>query len=861
LVCLLVLSATASARRLVVNHWPNSPIRHLKHARSNTNGSPSFSANLRGGVAFAGNTLLTCPANNPPSRNRAKRRRGLRVGQDSAACLNANNNDNNMVYVNVDRTGHFDSSSATLTVPTNARVVKAFLYWGADLSEGVNRPNVNPPSYAAPGGSNPDTNTLWKKAALRVGSGSYTTIDATAPVRDGDWKGIASWYSQPGNAPGFAYQVRADVSAEVNAGLTVTKRRARRGADKQLTVTVANVQAGKGYNRHGGWNLLVVWQTPTAAFRDISIFDGFDFVQVEGGQELVVGPLNFTGFSTPASGKVDAHATSWTYEGDRAISGDYMALGDVSNTCGAQTHLSDALHPVGNFFNSTISRGGIDNGDRAPDYSNQMGFDLATVDVPEGTIAHAATGASVCLGTVGDTYFFGGIVFDTLIRAPNVEINKVVNVSEARPGDPVTYTTSVTNPQRSPNDPLYPTAAATNLVVADPLPSGVDFAGFVGTPPCTYNGATRTINCTVGALPADGSFTYSFNATVSASAVGPAPNPVVNTGCFRSNSEDQPDVNFTGCDDATFVVPPPPPPQPRSVDLGVVKTVSDNTVAPADTITWKIVGTNYGPATSTGFILADQLPPGVSFVSAIASSPLSCTTPPVGGNGAVVCTAPSVPPKPAAGSSLTLTIVATVPAGTADGTVLLNVATVQGDQDEPAPDPHPNRDFTVTRVVVPDQPIPPPPDPLPPSPPGPPAPPVPQPPEPPTPDVFSARLTLAKHAAPSFVTAGSTVAFTLRVSNVTEVSALKVRVCDTLPRGLAVTSAKGFRVRGRTLCAAVGTLKALASKSLHFTARVGSGAPSRIRNTATASARNVRRVGARATIHVAPPPLSPTVTG
>jgi uncharacterized repeat protein (TIGR01451 family) len=107
--------------------------------------------------------------------------------------------------------------------------------------------------------------------------------------------------------------------------------------------------------------------------------------------------------------------------------------------------------------------------------------------------------------------------------------------------------------------------------------------------------------------------------------------------------------------------------------------------APGDTVTWKIVGTNYGPATSTGFVLADQLPPGVSFVSATAESPLTCTTPPVGGSGAVTCTAPSVPAKPADGSSLTLTIVATVPAGTADGTLLLNVATVSGDQNEPAP--------------------------------------------------------------------------------------------------------------------------------------------------------------------------------
>lgn len=852
--------AKRQARVQSVLHWPNSPVRHLKSVREG-NETPSFSANLRGGVSFAGNTLLTCPENVSRHKHRAKRHHNTRLrSDDSTACINGNNNDHNMIYVNVDASGgHFDSSSATLTVPTDARVVKAFLYWGADLSQGVNRPSPNGPDDAAPGGSDPDTNTQWKKADLRLGSGSYTTIDATDPTRNGAWKGIDSWYNQSGQDPGFAYQVRADVTDELSAGLSATKRRARSGADKQLAVTVANVQAGKGYNRHGGWNLLVVWQSPTAAFRDITIFDGFDFVQVESGQQLVVGPLNFTGFSTPASGNVDAHLTTWTYEGDRAITGDYLALGPVSDTCGSQQKAqTDALHPAGNFFNSTISRDGVDDGDRTPDYSNQMGFDLATVDVPERTIPNGATGASVCLGTDGDTYFFGGIVFDTLIRAPNVEITKVADRSSAGPGDTVTYTTTVTNPQRSPDDPLYPTAAATNLVIADPLPSGLDFTGFTDSPPCTYNAATRTINCNVGTLPADGSFTYSFTATVKASAEGPAPNPVVNTGCFTSNSEDQPDVVFTGCDAATIIVPPQPP-QPQPADLGVVKTVSASTVAPGDTLTWNVVGTNYGPATSTGFVLADQLPPGVAFVSATASPQLTCATPPVGGNGAVTCTAPSVPPQPADGSSLTLRIVATVPADAADGTLLLNVATVHGDQDEPAPDPHPNRDTTLSTVVVPDQPIPPePPNPLPPEPDGPPAPPVPQPPEPPTPKPFTARLTLTKRANPSVVVQGATVTFTLHVKNITEVSALKVRVCDTLPHGLSLAAARGFKVQGRTLCAGIGKLDAIASKTLRFTARVGTGAPSRITNTATVTGANVKAVHARAAIRVTP---APAVTG
>jgi uncharacterized repeat protein (TIGR01451 family) len=869
----------------VVLHWPNSPIRHKIHRRAINNETPSFSANLRGGVAFAGNTLETCPENQAARKHRAKKRRhSLKRSSDSTACINANNNDKNMVYVNVDPGGgRFNSSSATLTVPAGARVAKAFLYWAGDLSEGVNRPTANPPSFAAPANGNapqepgctetppvgcdhPLGNTLWRNVDLRVGSGTYTPIDATDPTRNGVWKGIQSWYQQPGQDPGFAYQARADVTAEVSAGVAARSRRAHSAAKNDpVTVTVANVQAGKGYNRYAGWNLVVVWETKTAQFRNVTIFDGFEYVQVSGGQQLVVGPLNFTGFSTPPNGPVDAQVTTWTTEGDRSLTGDYLALGPVvtNGLCtvpGVQSQLSDDLHKSDNFFNSTISRSGVDDGDRTPNYSNQLGFDLATVDVPEGRIANGANGASVCLGTVGDTYFFGGIVFSTLIYAPNLQIQKVANVSEAGPGDPVTYTTTVTNPQRSPGDPLGPTADATNLVVTDPLPSGLRFTGFVGSPPCTFDGATDQITCNVGTLPAGGEFTYSFTATVSGSAQGSAPNQVVNTACFDANAPPIPG-EFTGCDDATITVPPTPP-QPQPADLGVVKTVSANIVEPGATITWKIVGTNYGPAASTGFTLADRLPPGVAFVSATADAPLSCTTPPVGGSGAVTCTASpsSVPAQPADGSSLTLTIVATVPAGTTDGTLLENVATVHGDQDEPVPDPHPNTDSTLTTVVVPDKPIPPiPPNPLPPEPDGPPAPPVPQPPEPPSPDTFTARLSLHKSASPSVVLRGSTVMFTLRVTNITEVSALKVRVCDPLPHGLTVVSAPGFKANGRTVCARIRELGAVASKRFRLKVRVGPGASSRIKNTGTATASNVAgKVRDTAAVRVVEPPA---VTG
>ena len=356
LICLVACAGVAHAVSHKVRNWPNTPVRHTLKQKIKGAETPSFSENLKGDAAIAGNTLETCPQNLSAARKHRAHKKHKRGARASEPCINANNNDQNMVYVNVDPGGgRFDSSTATLTVPAGARIVRAFLYWAGDLSRGVNR-SVNGPNDDAPGGNSPQTNPLYTTALLRAGGGSYATIDATAPNRDGRWDYVQSWYQQPGNAPGWAYQVRADVTSEINAGLANATHKS--SGDESIPVTVANVQAGIGYNRYAGWNLVVVWETATAPWRDVTLFDGFDFVQVQGGQQLVVGPLNFTGFQTPQSGKVDAHVTVWATEGDRAITGDYLALGAQSSSCDGLAHQSDAAHPIDNFFNSSISSAG-----------------------------------------------------------------------------------------------------------------------------------------------------------------------------------------------------------------------------------------------------------------------------------------------------------------------------------------------------------------------------------------------------------------------------------------------------------------------------------------------------------------------
>jgi uncharacterized repeat protein (TIGR01451 family) len=824
-------------------HWPNSPRHHPLKTRV-PSPEPSYEQNVRGGFVTAGNALLTCPQN-VGTRGRPRFR-----ANESLQCLNANNNDRDMVYLNVAPVGHFNSSSATFSIPSDAHVVHAFLYWGGDLARGID----NGPEAGAPAGETPQGNDRWREALLRTGSGPFERIDAQDPTRDGQWAGVPSWYSQPGNRPGYAYQVRADVTNDIRSGMELTTRRGRLGA-QLLTVTVANVQSGRGFNRQAGWTLWVAWESPTEAWRNLTLFDGFDFVQVQGGVSLVVGPLDFTGFETPASGDVDAHAVTWTYEGDRGITGDYLALGRLGVPCGQLPHRFNDANPIDNFFNSSISTNGVNVITRVPAFINQLGFDLDTLTLPENAIPNNATGASACLGTVGDTYFFGGIAFDVRIRAPNLHIAKTADRGQAEPGDVVQYSTTVTNPTRGPDDPLYPTPTtpATNLVIRDPLPSGLDFVDFVSNPggACAYDVATRVITCNVGTLGVDGSFSFAWHGRVNAAAQGTTSStPLVNTACYLANSEDQPDVPFTGCDPATVLVPPDP-----HVDLGVVKTVSDEVVEPGATLTWHVTGTNHGPGVSTGFVLADHLPSQVAFVSATHSPALTCTTPPVGATGgSVICTAPSVPATPAAGSSLTLTIVGTVSSTAPDGAVLFNVATVNGNEPEPVPDPHPNRDETVTRVVVPPsppQPPPPPPPPPPPDPDGPVVPPVP-PPTPPfvPPGLAGTRLAIRKTAGAAEARRGETVSYRLSVKNIGEASAVNVRVCDRPLAGLVMVPARGFKRVGAGACLTITRLGVGQRTTFTLTGVVSANASTFLFNRAIARARNTPRVRASAVVRV-----------
>ena len=204
-------------------------------ASSAANLSASFTKRLGvneyGDIAVVGNSLLTCQAGT-----------ACTSALDAALTTPASgfaNNDFTMRNVDVDSDAStFNSSGATLTLPSEAQVIFAGLYWSGRTTTGSG--GAAPPAVA---------NKKTVKFAT-PGSSAYATV--TAPG--------TAWTTND------AYQHFADVTSLVRAAGTGVYR-------------VADVQAGLGKDRYAGWSLVVAYFFAEAfPPRNLTVFDGFETI-------------------------------------------------------------------------------------------------------------------------------------------------------------------------------------------------------------------------------------------------------------------------------------------------------------------------------------------------------------------------------------------------------------------------------------------------------------------------------------------------------------------------------------------------------------------------------------------------------
>ena len=388
--------------------WPRLRLHPSRQADRNF--EVAFSANDAGDIRMAANGILSCQGDQagcPEARAGAS---GAKLGNNSWA----------MRYVDVDSDpATFNSSNATLDLPAGARVLFARLYWGANTDRNTN------------GSAAPDANARGRVLLRTPASGGYEAVQAGLVDR-------GSARSQAG-----AYQAYANVQGLVQAG----------GAG---TYTVANVQSGTGDDRYGGWSLVVAYSASGETPRNLTVFDGF--VSVNSGdppREITV-----SGFQTPLFGPVRSQVGFVVYEGDLSLGGDSASLNGRD--------LSDASNPANNFFNSAISRGGVNVTSRDPAYPNNLGYDAIVTDLT-GRLGNNARSAAIRLKTTQDTYLPGVVWLATDLYAPDIESTKSVadlNGGLVEPGDVLEYTIGGTNGGQD---------AAASVIVTDQVPAGTDF--------------------------------------------------------------------------------------------------------------------------------------------------------------------------------------------------------------------------------------------------------------------------------------------------------------------------------------------------------------------------------------------------
>jgi uncharacterized repeat protein (TIGR01451 family) len=319
-------------------------------------------------------------------------------------------------------------------------------------------------------------------------------------------------------------------------------------------------------------------------------------------------------------------------------------------------------------------------------------------------------------------------------------------------GGTVTFTLTLHNAGPDP---------ATGVVVSDPLPAGLTFQG-ANPSQGTYDPATGV--WTFGTLAAGDTATMTITALVV------APTTATNVAVASSSPFDPNLDNNT----ATAVV------TPQQADLGLTKTVSNPTPNVGDAVVFTVTLANKGPNDATDVTAHDQLPAGLTFVTATPGRGAYDST-----TGTwTVGTVPS-------GASVTLTIEAraTVPGP------LTNVVTISH-SDQFDPDPNNNRAEATESASESD-------------------------------------LSIAKTASVRQATVGNLVTFTVAVHNLGPSVAIGAFVTDKLPAGLAFVSATPSQgtYSAKTGQWAVGTLAPGSRAVLRITVRVSAAVT--YRNTAT----------------------------
>jgi uncharacterized repeat protein (TIGR01451 family) len=324
---------------------------------------------------------------------------------------------------------------------------------------------------------------------------------------------------------------------------------------------------------------------------------------------------------------------------------------------------------------------------------------------------------------------------DTAYVTPDADISVTNSDSPdpVLPGGTITYTQSIAN--GGPD-------AAPNAQFSEVLPGSVGFqsisvpAGFTCTTPAV--GASGSITCTNPSFAsgASGPITLVVNVVANSGTVS-------NTIVGGSNVQD-PDGLDNSANVTTTIL------APVIADLGITKASGTGSAAPGSNVSYTITLTNNGPDSAANVVVTDVLPAELLFQSITIPAGFNCTTPAVGANGTVTCTAATF----ASGSNVVFTLVVQI-APSAVGPINNNATATSDAGDNNSG----NNSGSASPVIVGNSPA------------------------------TSADLSISKTTASANAPTGSTITYTITVTNNGPDAAANVVVTDNLPTGLQYVNA------------------------------------------------------------------------
>jgi uncharacterized repeat protein (TIGR01451 family) len=323
----------------------------------------------------------------------------------------------------------------------------------------------------------------------------------------------------------------------------------------------------------------------------------------------------------------------------------------------------------------------------------------------------------------------------TIVGAATTANLAVTNVGTPNPvvqGNNITYTVTVTN-----NGP----GNATNVSLSETQPANTSFVSIAvasGTTGWACSGSTYS--CNIGSFPVGSSTTFTVVAAVGGAV--PSGTVITDTATVTASTIDpNPSNNFAT---VTTIVA-----ASGQADLGVTKTGTPNPVLAGNNITYTIVVTNSGPATSPNVTLTDTLPGNTTVVSITPPSTPTGWTCPAAALGVQTCTNSSL----AANTTSTFTLVLNVTAGTAPKTAITNSVAISSSSTTD-PNSANNSASTTSFVASPTQ----------------------------------ADVAILKTASPEPVDQGTNLTYTLQVTNNGPAVATGVTVTDILPSQVTYSS-------------------------------------------------------------------------